>query len=291
MRKSKKQSSSKNVKKGNGLVSIIIPTKNSATWLNKCFEHIKSQSYKKIEVIIVDGNSNDNVKQITKRYKFKFYKFIPKVKKGLFDAPYKINYGVKKAKGEYIYWVDADMELTKNVVLDAVRICKLGADAVIVPEESFGEGVWARAKQLERRCYWGDDTVESPRFLKASIWKAIGGFDESLGGGGNDWDLYLKVKEYGGKVKRTKKLVMHNEGNLKLTKLMKKRFMYGREAMSYISKRPKASFISFFPIRKAFIKNWKLFIPRPIDTLAFIIMRFAEYSAGFLGIIYAKAKK
>ena len=276
---------------GNKIVSIVIPTRNSATLLNQCLLHIKSQSYSKIETIIVDGGSTDNAKEITGKYNCKFFTYDPKLKKGLFDAPHKINYGVSKAIGEYIYWVDADMELTKNVVRDAVLMCEKEAGAVIVPEESFGKGIWARAKQLERRCYWGDDTVESPRFLKASVWKAIGGFDLSLGGGGNDWDLYMKIREHGDKVERIKSLVMHNEGNLKLTKLIKKRFMYGREALNYISKRPKAGFVSFFPFRKAFFKNWRLFVPRPIDTIAFIVMRFAEYTAGFLGIIYAKIMK
>jgi glycosyltransferase involved in cell wall biosynthesis len=277
-------------KKGKGLVSIVIPTKNSSNLLKDCFDNIKHQSYQRIEVIVVDGNSIDNAEEITKKYKFRFYKFTPKVKKGLFDAPHKINYGAKKAIGEYIYWVDADMELTKNVVKEAVEALRRGADAVIIPEESFGKGIWARAKQLERRCYWGDDTVESPRFLKKSLWSDIGGFDEVVGGGGNDWDLHLMVKERGGKVARIKSLVMHNEGDLTLMKLIRKRFMYGREALNYISKRPKASFVSFFPFRKAFFVNWRLFIPRPVDTIAFIIMRTVEYTAGFLGIVYAKIR-
>lgn len=281
----------KSTKKNNGMVSVVIPTKNSASWLEKCLSHIRFQSYSKIEIIIVDGGSKDNAEEIAKKYKCRFYKFTPRIKKGLFDAPHKINYGANNAKGEYIYWVDADMELTKNVIKDAVLTCKNGADAVIIPEESFGKGIWARAKQLERRCYWGDDTIESPRFLKTSLWKDIGGFDETLGGGANDWDLHLKVKEYGGKVARVRSLVMHNEGDLKLSKLLKKRFMYGREALNYVSKRPKASFVSFFPLRMAFFRNWRLFIPRPIDTTAFVIMRFSEYTAGFIGIIYTQVKK
>jgi glycosyltransferase involved in cell wall biosynthesis len=280
----------KEIISGNGIVSIVIPTKNSAVWLNKCLSHIRTQSYSKMEIIIVDGGSIDNAKELASKYKCHFYEYNPNLKKGLFDAPHKINYGVEKAIGEYIYWVDADMELTKKVVEDAVTLSKKGFDAVIIREESFGKGIWARAKQLERRCYWGDDTVESPRFLNAQVWKAIGGFDLSLGGGGNDWDLYQKLLEKGYKVGRTKSLVMHNEGDLKLSKLLKKRFMYGREALSYISKRPKAGFASFFPFRKAFFRNWRLFVPRPIDTLAFIVMRLSEYAAGFFGILYTKAK-
>jgi glycosyltransferase involved in cell wall biosynthesis len=171
-------------KKGNNLVSIVIPTKNSAFFLRECLRHIRLQSYSKIEIIIVDGGSTDNVKELANEYKCKIYTYNPRVEKGIFDAPHKRNYGMEKAKGDYVYWLDADMELSKNLIKEAVGLCEKGADAVILPEDSFGVGVWAQAKQLERRCYWGDDTVESPRFFKKTAWVSIGGFDLSLGAGG-----------------------------------------------------------------------------------------------------------
>lgn len=274
------------------LVSIVIPTRNSANILENCLKSIKVQSYHNVEIIIADGKSMDNVRELAKKYDCRYYHYSPKINEVFFDAPHKINFGVSKAKGYFIYWLDADMELTKNVLLEAVNNCeKHGAGAVIMPEDSFGVGIWAKAKQLERRCYWGDDTVESPRFFIKKVWDEIEGFDLKLGAGGNDWDLHLKVKEHGYKVLRTKSIVKHNEGNLTLGKLFKKRFMYGREAVKYIEKRPKASFMSFFPIRRSYIKNWRMFISQPLTTLAFIAMRTTEYFGGFLGIITLYSNK
>lgn len=273
------------------LVSVIVPTKNSAQFLDKCLKSIVNQTYKNLEIIVVDGNSIDETIQIAKKYKAKTFSYSPIVKKGTFDAPHKRNYGMKKARGKFVYYVDADMELTKNVISNAVEACEKGTDAVIIREESFGKGVWAQAKQLERKCYWGDDSVEAPRFFRKSVWQEVGGLDESLGGGGDDWDLYQKFKEKRYRVIRTKDLVMHNEGNLKLTKLIKKRFMYGKDSFKYISKRPKAGTTSYFPIRKAYIKNWKLFVRRPKDTFFFIIMRISEYGAGFGGVLYSLLNK
>lgn len=270
-----------------GLVSIIIPTRNSGEFLENCLKSVRQQTHKNIELIVVDGKSIDNTINLAKKYKCKLYFFIPKVKKGVFDASYKRNYGVKKSKGEYVYWLDADMELPKTLIEEAVQACKKGVGAVILPEDSFGTGIWARAKNLERRCYWGDDTVECPRFLKRSVWNTIGGLDELLGAGGDDLDIHQKVLEKGYKVGRTKSIVMHNEGNLKLSKLIKKHFMYGRDTIRYFYKRPKASIISYFPIRKAYLKNFKLFLKRPFDACIFIIMRTTEYTAGFLGILYS----
>lgn len=275
----------------NKKVSIIIPTRNSARFLENTLKSIKKQSYKDIEVLVIDGKSTDKTIEIAKKYKANIVFYVPKVPKGTFDAPHKRNYGVNKAKGAYVYYVDADMELQPNVVKEAVLLAEKGAAAIIVPEDSFGEGIWAQAKNLERRCYWGDDTIEAPRFFKKTVWKELGGLDESLGGGGDDWDLHQKVKDKGYKVARTKSLVMHNEGNLSLKALCRKRFMYGRDTFKYIQKRPTSGSASYFPIRKAFLKNWLLFAKRPKDTGAFLIMRSAEYFAGFSGIVYSIMKK
>lgn len=271
-------------------VSIIIPTKNSARFLGNCLEHIQAQTYDDIEVIVVDGTSTDATLQIAKKYKSTIYTYVPQVKMGTFDAPHKRNFGVEKAKGKYVYYVDTDMELPKGLIAEAVRLFSQGYDALIVPENSFGKGVWASAKNLERQCYWGDDSIEAPRFFKKKVWQELGGLDESLGGGGDDWDLYQKAKEKGYKIGRTKNIVQHNEGELKLGALWKKRFMYGRDSVRYITKRPRAGVKSYFPIRKAYLKNWKLFFKRPIDTCAFILMRSLEYIAGFSGVIYTFIK-
>ncbi len=276
----------------NNKVSIVIPTKNSDMFLENAFKSIKSQTYKDIEVIIVDGQSTDKTLQLAKKYNALVYQLKVDVPKGTFDAPYRRNYGVKKSKGDYVYYLDADMELEKNVVKEAVGACiKDGYDAVIIPENSFGSGPWAKAKNLERMCYWGDDSVEAPRFFKKKVWHEVGGLDVGLGGGGDDWDLYQKLLDLNKRVGRTHSMVNHNEGHLKIKKLMKKRFMYGRDSARYISKRPKQGLISYFPIRPAYIRNWKLFMTRPKDTCSFIVMRSAEYIAGFSGIMYSLLKR
>lgn len=271
----------------NDLVSIIIPTKNSVTYLKNSFESIRKQTHKHIEIIVVDGKSTDGTIALSKKYKCRIFTYVPKVSSGSFDATYKRNYGAKHAKGNYIYWMDADMELAPTLIQEAIRCTKKGAGAVILPEDSFGTGIWAKAKQLERRCYWGDDTVECPRFFPRQVWDDIGGLDESLGAGGDDLDIHQKVldKKYG--VARTRALVMHNEGNLKLSKLFKKHFMYGRDTVRYFVKRPKASIISYFPVRPAYVRNLHLFVQKPLTASVFVIMRSTEYFAGFLGFLYS----
>lgn len=273
-----------------GLVSIIIPTKNSSLYLDKCLGKIKRQNYHNMETIVVDGGKSkdlDKTIQITKKHNFKFLIFDPKVKKGLFDATKKRNYVAKKVKGEFIYHVDADMEITGNVVNEAVSLCHKGFDAITIPEDSFGQGIWARAKNLERRFFWNDDTVESPRFFRKIVWDRLKGYDENIAGGGDDRDIYQRAIQAGYSVGRTQSMVMHNEGNLQLWYLLKKQFMYKREVLKYVKKRPYIGIKSYFPIRKSHLKNWRMFASRPGDTVSFVIMKTVESLAGVAGILYS----
>lgn len=270
----------------NELVSIVIPTKNSAAFLKNCLKSIADQTYPNVEVVVVDSGSTDDTEKVAACYGTRYYTFSPVLPSGTFDAPHKRNYGAKQAVGDYIYIVDSDMELMPNVVKDAVELCNKGYDAVVIPEDSFGIGIWARAKNLERRCYWGDSTVEAPRFVKKHIWDRLGGLDETVGGN-DDWDFYQKLLDNGSRVGRTRSIVRHNEGHLKLSKLFRKRFMYGRDAAKYIAKRPRAATTSYFPVRKSYLNHWRLFLARPVDTGAFIVMRTAEYLGGLSGIVYS----
>jgi len=271
----------------NKLVSIVIPTENSAKPLLRCLKSIRDQLYTPIETIIVDGKSTDKTLAIAQQFNCRVFTFIPKVKKNAYNASHKRNFGAHKARGTYVYWVDADMLLPKKLIQEAVQLCENRADAVIVPEDSFGRGPWAKAKNLERRCYWEDTTVEAPRFFKRTVLKKIKWFDESLGAGGDDLDIYLKTIEAGFTVHRSKNILFHDEGHLTLKKLFLKRFRYGRDTLKYFRKRPLRSVVSFFPLHPAYLKHWRMFVKRPTDTYHFIIMRSVEYIAGFLGIMYS----
>ena len=83
----------------NGLVSVIIPTKNSAELLTKCLDSVISQSYKNLEIILVDNNSSDKTKEIATEYTNLVFNQGP-------ERSAQVNFGVTKASGEFVYKID-----------------------------------------------------------------------------------------------------------------------------------------------------------------------------------------
>lgn len=94
-------------------VSVIVPVYNVENYLKKCLDSLASQSFKDFEVIIVNDGSPDNSGKIIDEYTKKYSNFKGFVKEngGLSDAR---NYGIKKAKGDYVALVDSDDYVDKN---------------------------------------------------------------------------------------------------------------------------------------------------------------------------------
>lgn len=97
------------------LVSIIIPIYNVEIYLKKCIDTVIKQTYKNIEIILVDDGSPDGCAQICDDYKKKDsrIKVIHKTNGGLSDAR---NAGIVEATGQYITFIDSDDYVTNNYV-------------------------------------------------------------------------------------------------------------------------------------------------------------------------------
>ncbi len=266
------------------LVSIIIPTKNSGGMLAACLASIRNQTYSPIEILIVDSGSRDNTVSLAKRFGCRLLTYAPRVPAGTFDATAKRNFGVRTARGTFVYYVDADMELDPALIAEAVSRMD-DSDALIIPEISFGIGPWARAKDLEKRCYFGDTTIEAPRFFRKEVWQKLGGLDETLRSGRDDGDLYFKLVEGGYRTGRTVAVVRHNEGRLTVRKLFLKKFFYGKDVLRYVRKRPVIGIRSYMPVRASYFRNWRLFLSRPSDSLYFVMMKVIESLGGLTGVV------
>lgn len=267
-----------------GLVSVIVPTKNSAGTIEMCLKSIKEQTYPNIEIIIVDNYSEDGTAEIAKRYRAKV--FLENL--GMSAAR---NYGAERSNGDYIVSIDSDMELTPKVLEECIHeISKNGVGAVIIPEISVGEGFWAQCKALERSCYIGDDTIEAARFFGKSVFWEMNGNDATLLAG-EDWDLSQRIKKAGYKIGRINSLIKHHEGRLSLLKTIGKKYNYAKTIRNYIKKQPDMAKKQMVLIRPAYIRHWRHLIRNPTHTAGFMFMKCCEFAAGGAGYIWSILRK
>lgn len=119
------------------LVSIIIPCYNQASFLNETFISISDQTYIHWEAIIIDDGSTDNTGAIAIDWcnKDGRFKYFYKANGGLSDAR---NFGISKALGQYIQFLDSDDLISPNkLLLQVASLEKNCADVSICTSEFF----------------------------------------------------------------------------------------------------------------------------------------------------------
>jgi len=89
------------------LVSIIVPMYNVEAYIDKCIKSVRNQTYKNIEIIIVNDGSTDRSGDIAEKHasEDERIRYFQKVNGGLSSAR---NYGIERARGEFFSFVDSD---------------------------------------------------------------------------------------------------------------------------------------------------------------------------------------
>jgi glycosyltransferase involved in cell wall biosynthesis len=262
------------------LVSIIVTTRNNTATLDACLASITTQTYEQRELIVVDNNSADDTKAIAQRYTTQVYNKGP-------ERSAQRNYAVQQAKGDYVLIIDSDMELQPAVVAECVQAVHANSafQALIIPEESFGQGFWAGCKRLERSFYVGVDSIEAARFFDKHLYQQIGGYDETMTGG-EDWDLTGRARQHTD-IGRIPSYILHNEGRPHFTRTVRKMYYYGQHAAEYFAKNPTRSAVTD---QSGPLARYKLFFSRPgklfrnpIVGIGMLVLKTSEYAAAGFG--------
>lgn len=209
------------------IVSVIITTKNEDKNIENCLRSIKSQTFKNIELIVVDNFSEDKTAEIAKKHDAKVYF------KGS-ERSSQRNYGAQVASGKYLLYLDADMILGPNAIEECVEKCGVDrVDALYVPERIVGEGFWIKVRDFERSFYTGT-VVDAVRFVRRDLFLRVGGFDESLVGP-EDWDFDRRVRKIG-RTGIVDTPLYHNEGRFNMKRYLKKKNYYSNGVKNYVRK-------------------------------------------------------
>lgn len=211
------------------IISVIIPTKNEEVNIGRLLKSLASQSFNKFEVIVVDNYSNDRTLQIAKKYTRKVYRYGP-------ERSAQRNFGLQKAKGKYVLFLDADMQLKKHILKECLeKIKNKKISGIFIDELSIGKNYLSRVKNLEKKIYSGQKEIEAARFFRTKDVKKIGGYDEQLIAG-EDWDLSLRMRRFG-KLARIKSKIYHFE-NQSFWQDIAKKYYYAKNIHKYALKNP-----------------------------------------------------
>ena len=129
-------------------VSIIIPVRNEAAFIDRCLASVLDQTYPKnrVEIIVADGMSADRTRE-----KIRSIAATSEVPIAIVDNPKKIaptglNRAIERATGDVIIRVDGHCEIDKDYVANCVALLESGrADGVGGPIETIGETAKAAA--------------------------------------------------------------------------------------------------------------------------------------------------
>ena len=176
----------------NELVSIIIPVYNHAHTLPKALDSVLAQTYRPLEVIIVNDGSTDNFKIIAveisaeKRYAELNIRIINQENHG---APAARNRGFAEAKGEYVIFFDAD------TIASTEMIAKMKTALLMNPDAAYAYSGFKFGWKVMRPVVFSGDLLKQNNYIDVTslIRKPdFPGFDEVIKKF-QDWDLWLTL--------------------------------------------------------------------------------------------------
>ncbi len=196
-------------------VSLVIPVRNEAEFIEKCIQSVLKQDYpqENIEALLIDGLSDDQTKAIITKYNQKYPSTIKYFENPMETVPYAMNIGIRNAKGQYILRLDGHAEYPENYVSRCITTLKAtGADNVGGLLVTRGSGAVGRAYAKVISSIFGVgnasfrinadsgyvDTVPFGAFRR-SVFTKYGLYDERLTRR-QDYELNYRIRKNGGKI-------------------------------------------------------------------------------------------
>ena len=211
------------------LVSVIIPSYNRQNSIAKCIESVLLQSYKNLEIIVIDNCSVDNTPKILAEFSKKDSRIKIIENEQNLSLVKTLNKAIKSSNGDYVARLDDDdVWLNAQKIEKQVNVLEADQEYVLV-----GTGVIAideQGKEISRtllpqehhqivdamlfRCLF----VHSAVVFRRSTFETLGGYNEALEVGGEDYDLWLRMGRIGKMYNVPEYMVSYQESGKKLSR-------------------------------------------------------------------------
>ncbi len=269
----------------NPALSVIVPAFNSAVLLRELLTSLLASTCRDFEVIVNDDvRSADDTPQVVAGFR----------ERGLAIRYLKENRsmaqgrrrGAQEAAGDILLHLDTDMTVTPGLLGECAELLADRYDAVVIPEESFGTTFWARCKWLEKKCYDGVEQIESLRCVRHDVYDKLGGHDDRMVFS-EDKDLDLRVRAAGHRVGRTRNFLYHNEGELRLSRTLRKKLGYVASADLFAERHPEAfrwqvNILHRFAL---YLRNARYLRTHPLLYGGMWLMKAGEFGFGAIGLL------
>lgn len=181
------------------LVSIVVPCYNHEMYVEQTIESIVNQTYKNIELIVIDDGSKDNSVEVIKRLREKYdFIFIYRENKGLSAT---LNEGIKLSKGKYFSACASDDKLVLDKIEKQVNFMESNnqyamcyGNYIMFTDDGKEKNIDVKNPKsgfIFDRLIMGNFIPAVTQMIRKDVFNDVGLFDESLYI--EDWDMWLRI--------------------------------------------------------------------------------------------------
>lgn len=179
-------------------ISVLIPCFNHGAFVGDAIASVRAQTFTDVEVLVVDDGSTEAATLRVLEELARGGVVVRRTEnRGL---PAARNLAARHATGEFLCALDADDRLAPEWFAKAVAVLDARPDIAFVSHwlETFGDERWTWApERCDLPALLARNTVNGAAVVRRASFDAVGGYDESMRDGCEDWDFWLRLVKAG----------------------------------------------------------------------------------------------
>jgi glycosyltransferase involved in cell wall biosynthesis len=179
-------------------ISVLMPCFNHGAFIGEAIQSVLDQTVTDAEIVVVDDGSTDAATvELLRELRTGRTKVLRTENRGL---PAARNYAAQHASGEFFCALDADDRLAPEWFERALHVLEQRPDVAFVSHwlETFGDETWKwTPTSCDLPALLARNTVNGAAIVRRPAFEAVGGYDESMRDGCEDWDFWLRLVEQG----------------------------------------------------------------------------------------------